>query len=133
MAGKKWLTADERLVVLQQIIAASIDYKEAADLLVHYLIAAQQTLVQLQALRIALAPVDAIQKLRSRHQLVNHVLFLDIQPVHAERHGDQLELGDLGGNIFIDVFVQQALICRLGRRRSAPACLGLHDAGTSYK
>ena len=45
VAGQKWVAADERLLVLQQIIAAAVDHQKAADLLVHYLVAAEQALV----------------------------------------------------------------------------------------
>src|SRR5262249_28142044 len=62
-AGIKRIAADERLVVFQQIVAAAVNHEKTADLLVHHLVAAQQTLIQLQTFGIALPPVDALQKL----------------------------------------------------------------------
>src|SRR4029077_19157383 len=131
-ARGKRIAADKGLVVFEQVIAAAIDHQEAADLLVHYLIAAQQALVQFKAFGIALAPVDALQELRGLYQFVHHLPLLLAQSAYAERHGDQLELGHLPGNVFIQIFFQQALVSRLRRRCSAPARLGQGGPGKPY-
>ena len=123
VAGQERITADERLWFLQQVIAAAVDHQKAADLLVHHLVAAEQTLVQLQPFGVALPPVNAFQKLRGLHQFVNHLALIVREAVYAERHGNKLELVYLRGNIFIHVLFQKTFIGGLGGRGGPASCL----------